>query len=227
MSRVVNIYYNNLMNKKNIRFNDYELYAQLLDRQKSLLSDLITRKGGLGWVNWIMRLTRLIYAKAPTKSNVRISKVFIKECYLITRKSSLSFLVVYLKTCFIMLQQYVARNETKYHSREIGKIGVKTNRSGLPTRLIPRLQRRLIRKGDVKTIKFYISLFGLYRYLDCSYKPVKFNTITDPGSWVPDVDFYKYVQIFRSHIERRFTPLPMGQGSPFPIEKITVMLKSS
>lgn len=101
---------------------------------------------------------------------------------MIHKKSGLNFLVNYLKTNYILLQQYVARNTTQYSSWDIGKVGVKTNRKGLPTRLIPRLQRRLIRKGDVNTIKFYLSLFGLYRYLICSYKRVKFDSITSPGS---------------------------------------------
>jgi len=100
--------------KTNFNFHDFSLYEQLLGRQKTLLSDQITRKGGLGWVKWILNLFRLIHAKAPTKSNVRIAKVFIRQCYLINKESGSSFLVRYLKGCYILLQQYVARNETRY-----------------------------------------------------------------------------------------------------------------
>jgi len=94
--------------------------------------------------------------------------------------SGLGHLVKYLKTCSILLQQYVARNDITFSGHQIGKVAVKTTRKGLP-RLIPQLERKRIRKGDTDCISFWLSLFNLYRYLDCSYGPVNFSTVTEPG----------------------------------------------
>lgn len=209
---------------KNFNFKDYELYQQILDKKKSLLSDQVTRKGGLGLINWFLQVKRLIQAKAPTKSDVKICKHFALMCYKIYKKSGLTFLVKYLKTCYVLLQQYVSRNLTVYSAWEVGSVGVKTNRKGLP-RCIPRLQRTLIRRGDTKTIRFWLTLFGFYRYLNCEYKPVSTESIESPGSWLPTDEFRKYVKIFAAHVQK-FKTSPLQMAKPFSIEKVTVSIKS-
>lgn len=52
--------------------------------------------------------------------------------------------------------------------------------SGLP-RIIPSKQRAMIRRGDVKEIRFWTGLLNLYRVLECPGK-LKISTITDPFS---------------------------------------------
>ena len=59
----------------------------------------------------------------------------------------------YLKTCSILLQQYVAKHEVKSSSRRIGGVAVSVTKAGLP-RIIPKVQRAMIRKGDVGVITF-------------------------------------------------------------------------
>jgi hypothetical protein len=63
-----------------------------------------------------------------------------------------------------MLQQYVARHENRPTTREISKVAVSCTRAGLP-RIIPREARVMIRKGNVKTITLWLSIFNLYRFL--------------------------------------------------------------
>jgi hypothetical protein len=50
--------------------------------------------------------------------------------------------------------------------------------SGLPT-FIKLQDRRAISVGSVRVIRFWLSLFSVYRILKCEFKP-KLNTITDP-----------------------------------------------
>jgi len=90
-------------------------------------------------------------------------------------------LVKYLKTCSVLLQQYVARNDATTPSRRISSVAVSVTRRGLP-RLIPHQQRVLIRKGNTKCITFWLSLFNVYRYLDSPYGPNQYKTITDEGN---------------------------------------------
>jgi len=167
-----------------------------MEKQRTLLSGLIPLKGGRGLINWFLYLCRLVQAKAPTKSTVRIVKHFSLECFSIARCSGLGHLVKYLKTCSVLLQQYVARNDAVYDGRKIGGIAVRCTRKGLP-RLIPHLERIRIRKGNVKTITLWLSLFNVYRYLECSYGPVNTDTITKPGSdFNVNFEIETYISIF-------------------------------
>lgn len=102
----------------------------------------------------------------------------------------------YLKTCSVLLQQYVARNDATYDGRKIGGVAVSCTRKGLP-RLIPRLERIKIRKGDVNTITLWLSLFNVYRYLTSPYGPNNFDTITTKGvGWEPTEEFYTSLTSF-------------------------------
>lgn len=126
-------------------------FQELMKKQRTLLSGLLALKGGLALVNIALKVYRLVRAKAPTKSNVRICKNFAFEVHKLVKANGLTFTIMYLKTCSIMLQQFVAKHTVKSSSREIGKVAVSATRSGLP-RIIPRVQRVLIRRGNVGTI---------------------------------------------------------------------------
>jgi len=130
-----------------------KLFQDLMKKQRTLLSGLIPRKWGLALVGVGLNLHRLVYAKAPSKSTVKILKAFAYELYKLTRSSSLGFTIKYLKTCSVLLQQYVARHETRFNPRIVGGVAVSQTRSGLP-RIIPRQQREKIRRGDCRTITF-------------------------------------------------------------------------
>lgn len=82
--------------------------------------------------------------------------------------------------CSILLQQYVAGHSSS-SSRMIGGVAVSVTRKGLP-RIIPHVQRILIRKGDVSSITLWLSMFNIYRYIECEYGEPKLNTITDSSN---------------------------------------------
>jgi len=134
----------------------------------------------------------------------------------------MGFLVKYLKTASVMLQQYVARHEYIHSSREIGKVAVKSTRSGLP-RLIPRLQRELIRKGHSEVIIFWISLLNIYRYLECKpngYPLKPGNSIERPGpDFVLPENIDTYISQFWSLLSRDFKAgrKPLSSDIEFPI----------
>jgi len=152
-----------------------------MKEQRTLLSGLLTVKGGRVLVNVGLKVLRLIQAKAPSKSSVRVLKSFSWEVYKLAKHNSVGFVILYLKTCSILLQQYVS-GHTVHPSRKDSKCAVSVTRAGLP-RIIPKLQRVLIRRGNLKTIQLWLSLFNLYRYLDSVYaKGDPFKTITEKGS---------------------------------------------
>jgi len=174
----------------------YELFSELMAKQKSLLNGLITVKGGLGLIGWALKLFRLVSAKAPSKSTVKVVRHFSKECFTIARCSGIGHLVKYLKTCGVLLQQYAARNDATTPSRRISSVAVSVTRRGLP-RIIPAQHRVLIRKGNRQTITLWLSLFNVYRYLASPYGKNSYKTIVSPGNgWKTSTEVNHYIHHF-------------------------------
>lgn len=191
----------------------------LIEKEKGRLTGYLTRKSGVGLVNVLLKVHRLIYARAPTKSDVKIIKSYCRKLYLMRRDSGMGHVIKYLKTSSIMLCQYVARNEKRFSSREIGGIGVAAS-SGLP-RIIPAIPRKLIRRRKKRVITLWLSYFNLYRYLESDHKVPSLATVTDKG----ESDFFKdegvtidldfYLKVFRARIYKLFSVSPLKQGDPY------------
>lgn len=177
-------------------------FQKLMREQRTKLSGLLAVKGGRALINIALMVYRLVQAKAPTKSNVRVCKSFAFEIYRLAKFSGVNFVVLYLKTCSILLQQYVAKHTARAGSRVIGGVAVSVTRSGLP-RIIPRVQRVLIRRGNRKAITLWLSLFNLYRYLECAYKAKDhFATITEQNDWYPSQSVVDFIPIFWKSLKR-------------------------
>lgn len=184
------------MKKTRTFIQSLEQFKDQMEKQKKLITVLISVKAGKGLINWILNLKRLISAKAPTKSDVRIIKAYLKSLYLIQKGSGIPHLIKYLKTCSVLLQQHAASDLTRPSSREVGGVAVSLTRRGLP-RIIPRLQRSLIRKGDPRVIKYWLSLFNIYRYIESTYKLKGiYDTITEGNKFVPSVQCYRAIALF-------------------------------
>lgn len=86
-------------------------------------------------------------------------------------------LVLYLKTSYVLVQQavagYVIEDQSPLKRR------VRRDKSGFPL-WIPRTQRSLLRRGDIRAIRFWTSLISLYRILKFPAR-VNLDSITQPG----------------------------------------------
>jgi len=200
-------------------------FQELMKKQRTLLSGLLAVKGGRAVINVALKLHRLLQAKAPTKSNVKVSKNFALKIYYLAKSNDVNFVVMYLKTCAVMLQQYVAKHTVKTNSREIGSVAVSATRCGLP-RIIPRVQRVLIRRGNTKAITLWLSLFNLYRYLECAYKPKDFfKTIVEENDWVPSSDISDFVPIFWAKLKKiipKFPSLDLKVKAPQMMQSVSM-----
>nr|WAY16612.1 putative RNA-dependent RNA polymerase [Binucleate Rhizoctonia mitovirus 4] len=116
-----------------------------------------------------------------TKARVRSILAFIASCSSIHRAQGMKGLVLWLKANTVILQQ--ALGGFKIKSMNPLKCRVKRTQAGLP-RLILSQHRAEIRKGNVKMIKFYLTLFNLYRVLEFPGS-LKLSTITAPFSGNP------------------------------------------
>lgn len=105
-------------------------------------------------------------------------------------------LVLYLKTSAVLLQQSISGH---YHPDGMD-IGARISRTsyGLP-RIISANHRILIRNkrpGYTILIKFYLTIFSIYRVLPLEGIP-KLSTITDPGKLYNLNSFTKYMHMFK------------------------------
>jgi hypothetical protein len=110
--------------------------------------------------------------------NLSVVKVVITtvgQFWRLQRNGGIRFLVIYLKACSSMLQQYIGGQRL----HDLGPFGARVGRthSGCPS-IIPSLHREAIRRGDTWTIRFWATLFGLYRILEFP-GTVKLASITD------------------------------------------------
>lgn len=137
-------------------------------------------------------------------------------------------MVKYLKTCAILLQQFVSKHEVKSSSRKIGGVAVSVTKAGLP-RIIPKVQRTLIRKGDVHTITFWLSCFNLYRYLRLKPSIPDLSTIVEghKGLVAPTEEYLYYVKVFAKFIKKNFWPGPLPSPAPFLSVKSSPTVPSS
>jgi hypothetical protein len=139
--------------------------------------EVFSVKGGRPMVDHLIRMVYLL-RDGVTPAYVRICISFLRDVVSIYRKSGMKFLVKYLKTCQLLLIQAAGNQRPRFDSRYFGA-AVSTTASGLP-RIIPKTHRAFIRASSSFHIKFWMTLFGLFRVLPYPSKP-KIATIIQPG----------------------------------------------
>jgi hypothetical protein len=151
--------------------------SQLVTLQKVNATFRVKSKGLL--VGVFKRMLPAI-GMATTLYRIKTILTFLNRCKAIHTHQGMKGLVNWLKANTVLLQQSIGG--FKLHDCSALKTRPSRTGSGLP-RLVNAQDRALIRKGDVKVIKFNLTLFNLYRVLD--FKGVlKLGTITDGFSGV-------------------------------------------
>lgn len=135
-----------------------------------------------------------------SRSKVIQLATFAKWVANMVRKQGKEGLVQYLKTAHTMLMQGVPGSELKVTSREISRVAVAACGDGLP-RVIPRYARGFIRRGDHATIRFWLTLLGMYRILLIDPK-YKLSTITTPGVKLERTFLLEWVWFLRKRFIR-------------------------
>lgn len=135
---------------------------------------------------------------ATTHARVRAILVFITNCNRVYRGSGMKGLVIWLKANTVLLQQALGGFRLK-NTNPLKVRVARTKGEGLP-RLILSQDRAQIRAGNVKLVKFYLTLFNLYRVLEFPGQ-VKLSTITGPSIADPKLgnirhDVQSYIKPF-------------------------------
>lgn len=126
--------------------------------------------------------------------NLSVVKVVITTLatyHRLYKHGGMKYLVIYLKACSSMLQQVLGGQRL----HDLGPFGARVGRthSGIPS-IIPALQRARIRSGCTWTIRFWATLFGLYRILEFPGR-VNLSTITKEygGDHLMTYEFNQFV----------------------------------
>nr|UJQ92622.1 MAG: putative RNA-dependent RNA polymerase [Mitoviridae sp.] len=141
----------------------------------------------------------LAYLVAGRRGKSYIEAVFRLSRFCSSWKGGASALVKYLKTCQITLMQAVSKGPVS-EARELGCVHARG--LGRLPRLIPNAHRVSIMRGDVPTIRLWLSLLGVYRIIECPGKS-SYQTITQPKRVAIDqplAEFSSFLLWFKGNI---------------------------
>jgi len=172
------------------------------------------RNGGKSIILHLLRQVYLIGGR-PTRLRAWTIKQFLIKLNHLKRDNGLPGVVKYLKVCTVVLQQVIAGHALS----DCGLLGMRISRthSGIP-RIIPPRYRGLIKGGHAWSIRFWLTLFSLYRNI--SYKgPLKLKTITDPSkgqllNFLPSLDPFIRLFCLGDLILKPSRPFPILTASP-------------
>lgn len=135
---------NSLISQRSI---SNSIFKSLRESQKVKVSksfnDSFRVKAGRGFINWL-KTSIYIFHGSITASVARASVVYIRFLYRLYQSGGIKLVVLYTKTCTILLMQAGQGMNVAPHS--LG-CAVSRTRDGLP-RLIPKLHRQRIRRGE-------------------------------------------------------------------------------
>lgn len=156
-------------------------YSRLLSSYASI-GAMLKVKLGRPAIPHILSCVALL-ARRINLSVVKVVITYLATLHRLQKKGGLRFLVIYLKACSSLLQQFIGGQRL----HDLGPFGARVGRthSGCPS-IIPSLHRQRIRSGCVWTIRFWMTLFGLYRILEFPGK-VKLDTITAESKMDPSL----------------------------------------
>lgn len=111
-------------------------------------------------------------------SRVRMLNNFLQSVFRLYRHHGAAFTISWMKGNSVALQRFVAGSPYKSLRTYSRNEPLPRLINGLPG-VIPQGDRRLIRKGHTGVIRYWLSIFNIFRILDAPLKP-SLNTITDP-----------------------------------------------
>lgn len=170
-------------------------YSRLLSSYASL-GAMLKVKLGRPAIPHILGCVALL-GRRVNLSVVKVVITTLKTYHLLYKSGGLKFLVIYLKACSTLLQQF-AGGQRLYDLTPFGARVGRTH-AGCPS-LIPALHRARIRQGDTWSIRFWATLFGLYRVLEFPGK-VKISTITRACGMDPSLG-YEFSQFVITHFTK-------------------------
>jgi hypothetical protein len=166
-------------NNKTIKNSYFNLFSILRPAGSQVSKMFPVPKVWEGISPKIKKLILLIYGKAslvPVRSRSIFS--FVAFLLRLNKNHGSNLTIKWLKSCYVSLQRYLGDNRVS-SLRELEKsLPMPRMINGLPA-IIPKGDRKRIQVAHKPTIQFWLSVFSIYRVLECTYQ-VKLASITDP-----------------------------------------------
>lgn len=188
------------MNNNKLKIYDYLSAVRI---KNSDVNAMTAVKGGVWWVKVIVRLLGPI-GLSVTGPRVHAIVIILRKINKICLTQGIKGLVIHLKACSVCLNQALAGHKIK----DSGQLNCRISRTnnGIP-RFILCHDRMRIRNGDIPLLKFYNSVFALYRVLDFEGK-LDVSSIVKPftGDLKGTVDLFQFIPPFIAalHIDKVF-----------------------
>ena len=151
---------------------------------KYILKDSILPVEKRSFSRLISFLPKIIYLSFDRVSRIRdrlvIANNFIQFLIKMNKNHGATFTVKWLKSCTVALQKWLGNDKVKSLRDLEPNLPLPRVINGCPA-IINSGDRRLMKGGNIQIIRFWHSLFSLYRVLQIPGK-FKINTITDPFS---------------------------------------------
>lgn len=157
--------------------NQDSIFNQILSRHARSSSWHSSLKAGRRWYELFLCMVHILVGRVKVGY---ISAVlhFVRHCIQIRRKQGIPGLCKRLKAYNVLLMQSLAG--TPHRDPRVLGVAVSRTRSGY-LRSIPVNHRRRLKEGDKVVVRFYLSLYSLYRVLDWKGK-LSLKTIVSPSS---------------------------------------------
>nr|UPW42279.1 MAG: putative RNA dependent RNA polymerase [Xisha Islands farmland mitovirus 2] len=139
---------------------------------------VLNLKGARLSVPWKKIISLSMGRTTGLRNRLVIASRFIQLVLTLKKDHGADFTVKWLKACYVAIQKAQAGdNLTSLRALEPG-LPLPRLVNGIPAFIGPK-DRHYIKEGHVNVIRFWSSLFSIYRVLKCSYK-LKVETITKP-----------------------------------------------
>lgn len=164
---------------------------RVLRLERGSLADLIT---GFGW-----RMISLVFPnKVKFAGRLRLLHIFQTYCFRMYKVHGPDQVVKFLKAAQLAVQKSIGKDKIN-SLRDLDKDLLKSKLSGygLPT-IIPSRDRKLIASGAQPVIRFWLTLFSVYRVIDIPGK-LKLETILLPLE--PGHDYLEVKKLFYSFLK--------------------------
>lgn len=172
------------------RYSKYVTYlASRLSLRLTWQRALRSTRSAIGYFNQVP----IVLLGKNGRTWVLGSVAFAKYCISLKSHSGLKGLAISLKVSSTVIIKWRAGSPIKGTAGSLGhRIGL--TRSGLP-KWVPSAHRKAMLKGDLRVVRFWLSLCSLYRVIDFLGKP-NLRTITSPGVCYNYMDMLKFVHTF-------------------------------
>jgi hypothetical protein len=158
--------------------------------------------------------TRFLFSAGQIQSRLQLLTKFGQMLLRMQRQNGSTYVVKYLKACNVSLQRFLGGLPLKT-MREIEPDlplpGL--TKAGLP-KFIPLRDQRELDKLTPSVVRWYLTLFGVYRIISCPPK-LKLNTITDPygGSLASLELMSNWLEVHTSQLLSRILEVPKLSAS--------------